>query len=414
MPFPKVLVPLIYLLLFAAEYFESLKSLQVYWVDDLSWQRCPSLQLTILIQQHLCGISIDEYTRKRRRGLFVCQTCKGRIVVELVNIVSPPNDPESGHFTTIAALGNGSFLQEFETTIWKRCGLSQFPGLKGLRPSWAKLVAHIAKEMAPNIERQDGGMQYLQVFATGVWDLDESLAYNWWKTGNQKRALSRNTTQGNTTQDTPRAARLESNRCETVETTISSSNALNTIHRNMDATQATMTPLRINTVGKQPNPSIHGGYPIPGPQKTQNLIPTSLTAATTAPAHTLQTPPIEQSQGSGPHSGPENGVVDLDGLEAKLLDLMKQHNAVEESITRAIECEELKRRSEIELASVASEIQRAREAGGVDLDEMEKRRQSLGEQAQAALCAYHRSVAEVLKQKKEYTTQQDAVGIFLD
>ena len=77
----------------------------------------------------------------------------------------------------------------FEGELWERCGLD-FPGLVHLRPTWAKLVIHIAKELAANVKNEEGVMALLPTVLT-VWDTDETVAYRWWKEGNAQRGRLR-------------------------------------------------------------------------------------------------------------------------------------------------------------------------------------------------------------------------------
>ncbi|RSL49878.1 hypothetical protein CEP51_015426 [Fusarium floridanum] len=140
---------------------------------------------------HLCNVQVVEYQYARRRGLFVCHGCKGRLVLELFRLVAP-NDvtrPEDVRLS-LKGLQDGSFLPHYEQVLWDKCGFN-FPGLKPLRRSWAKIVLHLAKELASNIQIQDGGAIGLLPTAQTVWTLDAEAAYRWWKAANAERAQAR-------------------------------------------------------------------------------------------------------------------------------------------------------------------------------------------------------------------------------
>ncbi|KAL2669871.1 hypothetical protein Neosp_015168 [[Neocosmospora] mangrovei] len=135
--------------------------------------------------------TIAVYQDARRRGLFVCHGCKGHLVLELFRLVAP-NDVARPEDVRLSLKGfqDGSFLPHYEQALWERCGFN-LPGLKPLRRSWGKIVLHLAKELASNIQLQDGGAIGLLHMAETVWTLIAEAAYRWWKAANAERAQAR-------------------------------------------------------------------------------------------------------------------------------------------------------------------------------------------------------------------------------
>ncbi|UPK91037.1 hypothetical protein LCI18_001972 [Fusarium solani-melongenae] len=127
--------------------------------------------------QHIFGVSVGEYSQKGRRALQICPSYKSRIVAELFSLVALKEIPIRDKLSTdVRSLADGTFLPLVEGELWTRCGLD-FPGLAHLHPTWAKLVVHIAKELAANVKNAEGVVALLHTALT-----------MWWKQGNAQRA----------------------------------------------------------------------------------------------------------------------------------------------------------------------------------------------------------------------------------
>ncbi|RSL39019.1 hypothetical protein CEP53_014379 [Fusarium sp. AF-6] len=278
--------------------------------------------------QHICGVPVGEYSRKGRRGLQICHSCKGRIVIELFSLVAPKGIPTAGQNSTAAVqtLADGSFLPVFEGELWKRCGLD-FPGLAHLRPTWGKLVVHIAKELAANVKNEEGVMALLPTTLT-VWDVDETAAYRWWKQGNAQRAKHKMGGVG-------ASVKSEVTYQPSIKTNVLDSHVLVALSAGLglEKTQHQETQPTATSSTRQ-NLSVHK-------------------IVSSAPEASAQTTANVTSQ-------PAPG---LDVIEKRLHGLIQRHNSVQEATTKAINCEEFKRHAEVNLAATAAHLESARQTG---------------------------------------------------
>ncbi|EEU34551.1 uncharacterized protein NECHADRAFT_88846 [Fusarium vanettenii 77-13-4] len=220
--------------------------------------------------------TIAEYQDARRRGLFVCHGCKGRLILELFCLVAPNGvaRPEDVRLS-LKGFQDGSFLPHYEQALWERPGFN-FPGLKPLRRSWGKIILHLAKELASNIQLQDGGAIGLLPMAETVWTLNAESAYRWWKAANAERAQAR--------QAITEAGRL-----------------------------------------------------ITGPSGSSTVAPTVVIDTSSAIEITSVTADLQTNPNGPPRAEQPPASLDLDALEALFNKLLKQHDAVQESETHAIE-----------------------------------------------------------------------------
>lgn len=250
---------------------------------------------------------------------------------------------------SLKGLQDGSFLPHYEQALWERCGFN-FLGLKPLRRSWAIIVLHLAKELAPNVQLQDGGATGLLPTAQTVWTLDAEAAYRWWKAANAERAQSR---------------------------------------------QA------VTEAGKL----------IAGPSGSSTVAPTVVIDASSAIEITSVAEDLQTNPNGPPRAEQPPASLDLDALEGLFDKLLKQYDAVQESETHAIKYEELKQRDQLDLLVATAELNRARPEGDQsDIQRLQRQRDEAGERARVSLNAYCQAVRELVKKKKAFMETQDSVG----
>lgn len=270
--------------------------------------------------------------------------------------------------TGVRSLADGTFLPLFEGELWKRCGLD-FPGLAHLRPTWAKLVVHIAKELAANVKDGEGVVAMLPTALT-IWDTDETAAYRWWKQGNAERAKLKMAGAG---------ASVKS-----------------------EVTYQPSVKADVLDFGVLPGSS--AGL---GPEKTQSQQPQS---AATLPNHqNVSSAPVTPAQPTT--KATPQPALDIDVIEKRILNLIQHHNSVQEATTKAINHEKFKRCAEVDLATTAAQLEGARQTGGQEeVERLEKEVKQAGEEAVCAVKAYRHAMAEMTEKQREFWEEQDRLG----